>query len=509
MNAWWKFALGLLAATSTSLALADNPWEPVRNLNDSELLKERVVAYETTANKAKLFRQETIDYLSEGAQPDAEFTVNLDPTEKFQTIDGFGAAITGSASVNLTLMPAEDRRALLLETFSPTEGLGYDYVRVSIGCSDFSLSEFSLWDEPGEENFALSSEDLQYVIPILKEILEINPNLKIMASPWTCPPRMKVNNLTELKPFNSWTSGSLNPKYYDEYARYFVKYLAAMKENGIHITAITMQNEPLNRGNSASLFMTWQEQKEFVKVLGPKIRDAGFDTEIIAFDHNFNYDSNKPECRDQFGYPLHIYEDEEAAQYLAGAAYHAYGGNKEEMKRVRDARPDKKLYFTEQSIGSWGYSFGGDLMWFMREIAVGTLNYDCRAVIVWNFMLDDQKGPNRPGGCQQCYGAVNLSTNDHKSVERYSHFYEIGHLAKGFAQGAVRIGAHYAIDGKASEAPRGFYATACLNPDGTAALLAVNDTDAPRKFVVRIGDSSFLAAIDAKATRTFKFQANR
>ena len=503
------FFLILTAATSPAFVFADNPWAPPANLKDADLLKDCVVAYETTANKAKLFRQETIDYLASDAKPDAEFVLTLDPTEKFQTIDGFGAAITGSASINLTRMPAGARRALLVETFSPTEGLGYGYVRVSIGCSDFSLSEFSLWDEPGEENFALSSEDLEYVIPILKEIKEINPNLKIMASPWTCPPRMKVNNLTELKPFNSWTSGQLNPKYYDEYARYFVKYLTAMKENGVEVASITMQNEPLNRGNSASLFMTWQEQKEFVKVLAPKMREAGFDTEILAFDHNFNYDSNKPECKDQFGYPLHIYEDEEAAQYIAGAAYHAYGGNKEEMKRVRDARPDKALYFTEQSIGSWGYSFGGDLMWFMREIAVGTLNYDCKAVIVWNFMLDDQKGPNRPGGCQQCYGAVNLSTSDHKSVERYSHFYEIGHLAKGFGQGAVRVGLHCAVDGREAEPPRGFYATSCLNPDGTAAVLAVNDSDAPRTFEVRLGDSRFLATIDAKATRTFKFQTKR
>ena len=299
---------------------------------------------------------------------------------------------------------------------------------------------------------------------------------------------MKVNNLVDLKPFDSWTSGSLNPKYYDDYATYFVKYVEAMRELGLEITAITMQNEPLNRGNSASLFMTWQEQKEFVKVLGAKMRDARIKTEIIAFDHNFNYDVNKPECRDQVGYPLHIYDDPEAAQYIVGAAYHAYGGSKEELKRVRDARPDKAIYFTEQSIGEWNYSFGGDLMWFMREIAIGTLNYDCKAVIVWNFMLDDQKGPYRPGGCDKCYGAVNLSTNDYKSVERFSHFYEIGHLAKVFKPGAVRV--DLSLQGNAD----GFHAVAARNPDGSYALVALNETDATRTLRVAV-DGEYLGHI--------------
>ena len=494
-----------LALASTLLcvgvARADNPWEPIAGLDESLDPVGMVVSYETTANKARLFHKETTGFSSQRPVLDSDVILTLDPAKTFQTVDGFGAAITGSTAVNLLSMPEDARQALLVETFSPTKGLGYSFVRVSIGCSDFSLSEFSLCDEPGIEHFALSPEDKEYVIPALKEILAINPGLKIMASPWTCPPWMKVNNLEELQPYPRWTSGQLNPKYYEDYATYFVRYLEAMRGEGIEIYAITMQNEPLNRGNSASLFMTWQEQKEFVKVLGPKLRDAGLDTIIMAFDHNFNYDSNKPECRDQFGYPLHIYEDEEAAQYLAGAAYHAYGGNKEEMKRVRDARPDKGLWFTEQSIGDWGYSFGGDLMWFMREVGIGVMNYDCKGIVVWNFLLDDQKGPNRPGGCQSCYGAANLSTTDHKSVERYSHFYEIGHFSKVVLPGAKRV----AVGRRGPDA--GFYACAFVNPDGSYALVTLNETDEPRAIRVRVkGGEEFVATLQAKGTCSFKWR---
>ncbi len=480
-----------------AFAFADNPSDPIVGLDDSLNPPGRIVAYETTADKALLFRKETLDYSAPRSSDSVKLTLNPDVAR--QTVDGFGAAITGSTAVNLLKMASADRTALLTETFSVDRGLGYSYVRVSIGCSDFSLDEFTCCDEPGIENFALASEDREYVIPALKEILAINPDLKIVASPWTCPRWMKVKDLEKLEPFESWTSGRLNPKYYDDYALYFVKYIEAMRDEGIKITAITMQNEPLNRGNSASLFMTWREQREFVKVLGPKMRGAGLDTEIWAFDHNFNYDDNKPECKDQQGYPLRVYEDDEASQYLTGAAYHAYGGNKEEMKRVRDARPDKGLYFTEQSIGDWGYSFEGDLMWFMREVGIGVMNYDCKVIIVWNYMLDDKRGPNRPGGCNQCLGAVNISTPDYRFVTRYSHFYEIGHFSKVVRTGAVRV----ELD--VENAPRGVYACAFLNPDGSRALVMQNDSDEPRRVEIVEGEKSFVAELRARSVKSFRW----
>lgn len=193
--------------------------------------------------------------------------VTLDPTTKYQSMEGFGSAITGSTCYNLLKMNANDRKAFLEQTFSTTNGMGQSYIRIAIGCSDFSLSEYTLCDTEGIENFALQEEELEYIIPILKEILAINPNIKIIGSPWTAPRWMKVDNLTDLKPYNGWTSGQLNPKYYADYGTYFVKWIQAMNAKGIAIEAITPQNEPLNRANSASMYMTWQEQRDFVKMV--------------------------------------------------------------------------------------------------------------------------------------------------------------------------------------------------------------------------------------------------
>ena len=119
-------------------------------------------------------------------------------------------------------MKKEDRTKLLEESFSPDKGMGYSYIRVSIGCSDFSLDEYTCCDEPGIENFAMQ-HSMRDLYPILKEILAINPKIKIMGSPWTPPRWMKVNNLIDLQAYNSWTSGQLNPKYYQDYATIFVK----------------------------------------------------------------------------------------------------------------------------------------------------------------------------------------------------------------------------------------------------------------------------------------------
>lgn len=462
---------------------SDTPNPPDNN----DTIKD-VNTYVTTGDKTMLFSKVSKNF-SEGINMNIEKTLTLKPDQKFQTIDGFGVAITGSSCYNLLKMTKEDRTKLLEETFSLEKGMGYSYIRVAIGCSDFSLDEYTCCDTPGIENFAMHPYDVRDIYPILKEILAINPKVKIMGSPWTPPRWMKVNNLVDLQPYNSWTSGQLNPKYYQDYATYFVKWIQAMEKEGFPIESITIQNEPLNRGNSASLYMTWQEQRDFIKnALGPKFKEANLKTKIVVFDHNFNYD-NVP---DQQGYPINIYADPEAAKYIDGAAYHAYGGSSTEFTRVHNAFPDKNLYFTEMSIGTWNYSFDGDLMWTMKEIGIGALNRYCKAVIVWNFMLDDNRGPNRPGGCTTCFGAVDISSSDYKTLDRKSHFYFIGHMSKVLHNGSTKIGTSGYL-------PNGVFASAALNSDGTYGIVLQNDNSTSISMTIDDGKKHFDVTLPAKS----------
>lgn len=423
-------------------------------------------------------------------------SIYLDPSKTYQTMDGFGAAITGSTCYNLMRMTPQDRKDFIRRTFSPTEGYGFSYVRIAIGCSDFSLSEYTLCDKEGIENFALTSEENDYVIPILKEILAVNPELKIMGTPWTPPRWMKVNNLTDKQPYNSWTSGHLNPDYYADYALYFSKWVKAFADNGIKIYSVTPQNEPLNRGNSASCYMGWEEEKEFVKHLGKAFENAGQDVKIYAFDHNYNYDNIASEK----SYPVKIFADADASKYLAGSAFHNYGGSPEELTNVFNAAPGKELVFTETSIGEWndGRNLSTRLVDDMEQVALGTVNRNCKGVIVWNLMLDTDKGPYRPGGCSTCYGAVDLGSNL-SSITRNSHYYIIAHMSSAVKPGATRIGT-------TGFTKSGLTYSAFKNTDGSYAIVLCNANDETFPVTFDDGTHHFSTKVPARSVVSYSWK---
>ncbi len=489
---------GVIACTVSSCGCDGSSSDAEEPVNPP-LVDDSDVAILVTSN------DRTLDLARQGAQlvsgsSMSPLTITLDPAIRYQTMDGFGSAITGSACYNLMKMTLADRTKFLKYSFSHSEGLGQSYVRISIGCSDFSLSEYTCCDNPGIENFGLMDEELNLVIPILKEIIAINPEIKIIGSPWTSPRWMKVNNLTDLAPFNSWTSGHLNPKFYADYGTYFVKWIQAMASHGITIYSVTPQNEPLNRGNSASLFMGWEEQLAFVKQgLGPKLKAAGLKTKIYLFDHNYNYDN----MADQDNYPLKIYGDQEVNQYVAGAAYHNYGGARSELLDIQQQAPDKELIFTETSIGTWndGRNLAVRLMDDMEEVALGAVNNWCRGVLVWNLMLDSERGPNRVGGCQTCYGAVDINA-DYKSMVRNSHYYIIGHLSSVVKPGATRIGTRGYTE-------QGLVYSAFENSDGSYAFVLLNKTDVRKKININSGSEYFVYEVPAKSVVSYRWKTKQ
>lgn len=485
-----------LLLLSSLYTFGNNNSEPQRKTpaQNQEKSKNSVSILVTTNNRALELYKLNVNFTKD---KETRSKITLIPDVRYQEMYGFGAAVTGSSCFNLLKMTPENRQEFLKETFDPVDGLGYSYIRVSIGCSDFSLSEYTCCDVEGVENFALQTEEKEYVIPVLKEILKINPSIKILGSPWTCPRWMKVNNLTDLQPFNSWTSGQLNPKYYQDYALYFVKWLQAFEKENIRITAITPQNEPLNRGNSASLYMGWEEQKDFIKsALGPKLKEAGLNTKIYVFDHNYNYDN----IESQKSYPLRIYEDSEADKYITGAAYHDYGGNRRELLKIHEERPDRELIFTETSIGTWndGLNLNKRLIQDMESVALGTVNNWCKAVIVWNLMLNTNRGPWREGGCKTCYGAVDIDKKGFKIITRNSHYYIIGHLSAVVKPGAVRIGAADTLND-------GIIYSSFLNTDGTYAVVLLNKNDEKEKISISDGKKSFTYEVPAKSVVSYRW----
>lgn len=403
----------------------------------------------------------------------------LKPNGKNQSIDGYGFAITYSSCYNLLKMDKAARHALLEKTFSRAKGYGVSYARISIGCNDFSSTEYTLCDEPGLEHFALYKDETDYVIPILKEILAINPDLKIIAAPWTAPRWMKYDTTT-------WTGSYLNKAHYQDYADYFVKFIEAMKAHGINIYAVCPQNEPLNGGNCASMIMEWWDEADFVKVLAPTFKHSGVKTKIYLWDHNYNYDN----WSGQEQYPIHAYErigNVEGGELIVGAAYHNYGGSYDELNTIHNLAPDKELIFTEASIGEWnnGRDLNSSLISHMRDLSIATALRHCRAALVWNFMLDMRKGPNLDGGCQTCYGAIDIA-NDYQSYTLNSHYYAIAHMSAVVQPGAYRI------DTEGWWTDNLDYA-AFLNPDGSLAIVFCNAAETA--VTAKVSDGSHLVNV--------------
>ena len=439
-----------------------------------------VTAYETTADLKSFFKKTSFDFT--GPEVLASQAIRYDKSVLGKEVDGFGLALTTASCYNLMQMDKESRTAFLKEMFSPTEGVGSSLIRVSIGASDFCLSEEYTWcDKEGLENFQVHPEDRDFLFPILKEVYAINPDVKIIASPWSCPRWMKCKmpggNDWDVKNFNkpvteeidnnSWTGGRLKPSCYDEYAEYFVKWVQVMEKEGFDIHALTMQNEPLNPGNSMSLVMPWQDQKEFVKVLGPAMEKAGLgDVKILLFDHNFNYDDKDG----QDNYPLNIYADDEASKWSDGSAWHSYGGNVRELDEIQAAYPDKDIYFTEASIGEWNYDFAKCLLQDYSDLFLGTLKRGGSGVTLWNLMLDDKNGPYSPqdGSCKTCFGGVTIKAPGYDVVSKNSHWFNVAH-----ASSVVKPGARM-IETSGFSFPSGFECLMFLNTDGSIGVLIGN-----------------------------------
>jgi glucosylceramidase len=357
--------------------------------------------------------------------------IDVDSALSYQTIDGFGYTLTGGSASLINSMNTASRAALLDELFGTSaNAIGLSYLRVSIGASDLSSSVFSYDDMPVGQtdvslaNFSLSKDTVD-LIPVLRQILAINPNIKILGSPWSPPVWMKDNVST--------IGGGLQPMYYGVYANYFVKYIQQMQAKGIPINAITIQNEPQHGGNNPSMVMSATQQADFIKTnLGPAFQTAGISTKIIIWDHN---------C-DNPGYPISILNDAAAKQYIDGSAFHLYGGDISALSAVKNAHPDKNLYFTEQWTAGSG-SFDGDLKWHIKNVLIGSMRNWSKVALEWNLANDPAYGPHTPGGCTECKGAITISGS---TYTRNVAYYIIAHASKFVPAGSARINSSLAAN---------------------------------------------------------------
>jgi glucosylceramidase len=466
-NKGWLHAvlLALLAGAALNAAAAPVP----------------VQAWITTGDQTKLLSRGKDAAF--GAARRAKVVIEVDPATRYQEMAGFGAAITdASAYLIQHRLDAPQRAALMQELFGREGGIGLSFTRLTIGASDFSTEHYSFDDmpagqsDPGLEHFSIEPNRAA-VLPTVKAALAINPQLRVMASPWSAPGWMKSSD--------SLIQGTLKPEAFAPFARYLSRYVSAYKDEGVPIFALTLQNEPhFEPADYPGMRVEPAKRAAFIKgYLGPMLAQHNPGTQIFDWDHNW----------DQPQSPRAVLADPDAAKYVSAVAWHCYAGDVKVQAQVHDAYPGKDTWFTECSGGEWSPGFAHNLQYFTRTLIIGATRGWARGVSLWNLALDENHGPHK-GGCGDCRGVVTIDSKTGE-VTRNAEYYALAHASRFVRPGARRI---------ASTSGRGGLDTVAFrNTDGAIALLVANPAATVRAFSVRVRGRSFGYLLPAGSVATF------
>jgi glucosylceramidase len=439
-----------------------------------------VTIYQTTSDQSKLVQAQPVQ--SFNSETTASIIINVDPAKAYQSMLGFGAAMTdASANVINRSLSASDKSALLSELFGPA-GLRLSVLRLTIGASDFSSKHYSYDDMPtGQTDVSLTNFSIAPalidVAPLVKAAQTLNPQLKTLASPWSAPGWMKSSG--------TLIGGSLNPVYYAAYANYLNKYASAMQVEGIPIYALTVQNEPgFSPADYPGMLFDAPSRATFIgEHLGPLLSSQTGAPKIIDYDHNWDAPSS----------PLTVLANVKAASYVSGVAWHCYAGNVTAQSQVHDEQPTKDTYFTECS-GTNGDNWGGTFSWNMRNLVIGATRNWARTVVLWNLALDQNNGPHL-GGCANCRGLVTVNTST-AAITRNVEYYVFKQISPYVRPGAVRIASDTGVSGLLSVAFKNA-------DDGSIALIVLNDAMTPQSFAVRYPGQGTAFTLPAGSAATF------
>ncbi|HJV43699.1 glycoside hydrolase family 30 protein [Caulobacter sp.] len=445
----------------------------------------RLQAWVTTGDKSQLLAAQAPASAISAQAVAGLPVIAVDAKERHQSIVGFGAAITdASAWLIQNRLTPKQRDDVLRELYGRANGgLGFSFTRITIGASDFSLDHYSLDDlppgttaDPKLEHFSLKRPQ-EYVFPTVRAALKINPDLKVMASPWSAPAWMKTTG--------SLVKGQLKPEAYPVYADFFARYIQEAGKVGVPTDYLSIQNEPdFEPDNYPGMrWLPKDRAKFFGDDLAAVFLREKITTKVLDWDHNW----------DQPQQPLTVLADPKARAFLAGVAWHCYAGDVSAQEQVRAAHPDKDVFFTECSGGEWSPKFDDSFSWMVEQLIIGSTRGGARGVLMWNLALDEKYGPHA-GGCGDCRGVLSIDSRT-GAVTRTQEYYAFGHASRFVRPGAVRIG---------SPAKVGDLRTVAFqNRDGGRVLIVLNVGHAPASFAIGDGARRFKATLPARAAGTF------
>jgi glucosylceramidase len=447
----------------------------------------------STHDRASLMAiQPTVSFFSGDAGP-AGNTVFVDEAQQYQSIEGFGAAFTDSAAWLLKEVASSDQLSSIMSDLFTRDGggIGLSFMRNPMGASDIARSVYSFDDLPsGQTDPTLAhfsiAHDQADIIPIIQQAKALNPQLKIMANPWSPPGWMKDSG--------SMIGGSLLSSMNAPFAAYFVKYIQAYQAAGIPIDYISLQNEPLYvPTNYPGMSMDAGTQLGVLRdYVLPALKSNTLSTQVLVYDHNWDTPS----------YPETVLADptDLASDLVAGTAWHAYGGTPGAQQTLQNLYPGKGNWETEHSGGTWvNDQFTSDFV----EITEVMRN-SAKTYVKWSLALNENLGPNLTlnaglGGCATCTPIVTVNSKT-GAVTKDIEYYTLGHYSKYALPGAVRI---------YSSNANGIDDVAFQNPDGSKALIAFNNTGSSQNFKVQWGTQNFSYTLPSYAAATFTWSGSQ
>jgi glucosylceramidase len=443
---------------------------------------------ETTGDRSKLLQpQPSVSFATAGNS--SALVITVDAATQYQQMDGFGASLTDSSAWLIwNKLSGSQQTTLMQQLFSATSGIGIGFLRQPMGASDFSASGNYSYDDmpagqtdPNLANFSVA-HDTAYIIPLIKQALSVNPNLKVVALPWSPPAWMKSSG--------TMNGGNMNPSYFPSLAKYFVNFVQAYQQQGIPIYALSTQNEPLysTTGYPSESLPATDEATYIANNLGPALSTAGLgNIKIFAYEHNW----------DNTAYPESVLGSS-ASQYLAGSSFHCYAGDPSAQSTVKAAFPAKDIWFTECS-GITSTTFAGDLVWNAEHLLIGATRNWASSVSLWNLALDQNSGPKN-GTCSNCRGVVTIDDSVSPAHVTFNvEYYILGHLGKFVIPGAHRIDSNTFGAGSIEDA-------AFQNPDGSIVLLVLNSASNPATFTVSFNGQSFNYTLAAGGLATYSWK---
>ena len=410
--------------------------------------------------------------------------IDIDATRSYQEMAGFGAAMTDASSHLIYQLPGATRDTLMRELFGREPGIGLSFIRVPMGASDFSLRHYSYDDMPAGQfdtalgHFSIDADRVER-LPLLRQAFATNPQLKIVASPWSAPGWMKTTG--------SLIGGTLRSDAMEAFARYFVRFIDAYAAEGVPIFAVTLQNEPaFEPADYPGMRLDAPLRAELIgRHVGPLLERMGSHAKILDWDHNWD----KPEQ------PLTVLADSVARRYVSGVAWHCYAGDVSAQDTVHAAHPDTDAYFTECSGGTWAPSFADNLKWTVSTLIIGSVRSWAKGVALWNLALDEHGGPHL-GGCGNCRGVITINSTSGQ-VTRNEEYYALAHASRFVRPGAHRIAS--------STNTAGIKNVAFRNVDGSTVLVVLNSAATRVAFSIHANGVAMQYALPAGAVATVRW----